>query len=687
MDTTDICRVCMEDDGDTFSSLFISTTGCTVTPSVMMIDCAGIAVDKSDGLPEMVCSECLSSLKVAYKIREKCRKTDRKLRKILNLVHKNQITLNPASNSDEKAGCEVIPGNINISEQSPLNEESDLLEEPALDIKSELQITSPSMREELYDLPNLDQADSEANYPTAESPDPSSNQETVGSTHTNPELTESPLILVKQEEVQQTVPINKQKYLVEETSEPAAYSKHSKASTKEYEDKHAEEDTYFPSNCNEGSNNDEEQSVNMEVEVLEDDEYEDYEAIDEDFETGDFDAASSLIESSVCCGCSMEFRTRAELDDHSKSIHLPEKDKDTALQDWYMCNICFKKHSSLKALNYHKTNRVNRRMRTCNCCKLVLNSVRKKRHHEQLHKLLPEDFEINCCGCDQVVPFKQLGSHAEQIHKNTNQPNVSRFICEVCFLDCGFKQRLDNHQSKQDIPQVVVRKQTQPEDKFTAPVADIDGKQRFICDICEKNFSTKGNLKSHRSLHGASDKPFKCAVCEKDFSKKSNYNVHMLRAHSVESSFPCSECNKSFKCATNLKTHMRVHTKEKPYRCEFCQKAFGYLSDKRRHEIGHSGNYPYKCSLCGKPYTRKTLLNRHFKSCRKRVGKTTVTEIKAEVLDQPGEDVTDFKTKPMLTCDLCDDWFSTMEELADHHADIHIQTLDEGTYDAEVEIE
>lgn len=647
-------------------------------------------VDKSDGLPEMVCSECLGALKEAYKIREKCRKTDRKLRKILNLVHKSQTILNIVGNSDGKAECEVIPGNISVSEESPLNEENDALEEPALDIKSELQITSP----ELFDSPNLDQEDSEANYPTEESPAPSSNQEPVGYTQTNPEITESPLILVKQEEVQRTVPTNEQEYLVEElkeTSEPAAISEHSKASADEYEDEVAEEETHLPSNCNEGSNNDEEQSVSMEVEVLEEDneydEYEDYEAIDEDFETGDFDPASSSIESTVCCGCSMEFRTTAELDDHSKSIHLPEKNKDTALQDWYMCDICYKRHSSLKALNYHKMNRVNRRMRTCNSCQLVLNSVRKKRHHEQLHKLLPDDFEINCCGCDQKVPFKKLGSHAEQVHKNANQPNVSRFICEVCFLDCGFKQRLDNHQSKQDIPRVVMRKQAQPEDTFIATVADIDGKQRYICDICEKNFSTKGNLKSHLSLHVASDKPFKCAVCERDFSKKSNYNVHMLRAHSADSSFPCSECNKSFKCATNLKTHMRVHTKEKPYRCEFCQKAFGYLSDKRRHEIGHSGNYPYKCSLCGKPYTRKTLLNRHFKSCRKRVDKTTVTEIKAEMLDQPGEDATDFKSKPMLRCDLCDDWFSTMEELANHHAEIHIQTLDEGTYDAEVEIE
>lgn len=145
-----------------------------------------------------------------YKIREKCRKTDRKLRKILNLVHKSQAISIPADSSDEKAKCKVIPPGdiISVSEELTLNEESDVLEEPALDIKSELLITSPFLWEELLGSPNPDQVDSEANYPAVESPDPSSNQETVDYAETNPELTESPLILVKQEEVQPNVPIN-----------------------------------------------------------------------------------------------------------------------------------------------------------------------------------------------------------------------------------------------------------------------------------------------------------------------------------------------------------------------------------------------------------------------------------------------------------------------------------------------
>ena len=34
------------------------------------------------------------------------------------------------------------------------------------------------------------------------------------------------------------------------------------------------------------------------------------------------------------------------------------------------------------------------------------------------------------------------------------------------------------------------------------------------CDVCEKRFTTSGNLKTHVRIH-ANEKPFECDVCEK----------------------------------------------------------------------------------------------------------------------------------------------------------------------------
>ncbi|XP_021694235.1 uncharacterized protein LOC110674271 [Aedes aegypti] len=86
MITTDICRVCMDDNWDAFNSLFNPRVEVPVTPAVMISYCAGISVEQDDGVPGVACTECLNALREAFKIREECRKVDRKLMKILNMI-------------------------------------------------------------------------------------------------------------------------------------------------------------------------------------------------------------------------------------------------------------------------------------------------------------------------------------------------------------------------------------------------------------------------------------------------------------------------------------------------------------------------------------------------------------------------------------------------------------------------
>jgi uncharacterized Zn-finger protein len=61
-------------------------------------------------------------------------------------------------------------------------------------------------------------------------------------------------------------------------------------------------------------------------------------------------------------------------------------------------------------------------------------------------------------------------------------------------------------------------------------VVEIKSDRNFLCEICNNNFTTKGNLKNHiLSIH-KKIKPFKCDLCETSYTNKCRLVIH-LRTH------------------------------------------------------------------------------------------------------------------------------------------------------------
>ena len=96
-------------------------------------------------------------------------------------------------------------------------------------------------------------------------------------------------------------------------------------------------------------------------------------------------------------------------------------------------------------------------------------------------------------------------------------------------------------------------------------------KKPFKCDICDYNFSGKGNLKRHTDSVHEGKKPFKCDICDYSCSAKGTLTTHVSSVHEGKKSFKCDVCG--YRCSRNgnLAPHVSsVHEGKKPFKCDIC---------------------------------------------------------------------------------------------------------------------
>jgi uncharacterized Zn-finger protein len=70
----------------------------------------------------------------------------------------------------------------------------------------------------------------------------------------------------------------------------------------------------------------------------------------------------------------------------------------------------------------------------------------------------------------------------------------------------------------------------------------------FVCHVCGKNFSHKGNLKTHIvTRHMANKLQYDCVMCGRNFSQVETLNTHIALLHAA-TSLPLSSLQNELQC-------------------------------------------------------------------------------------------------------------------------------------------
>ncbi|XP_037933856.1 gastrula zinc finger protein XlCGF57.1 [Teleopsis dalmanni] len=154
-----------------------------------------------------------------------------------------------------------------------------------------------------------------------------------------------------------------------------------------------------------------------------------------------------------------------------------------------------------------------------------------------------------------------------------------------------------------------IRKSTSKQSGVVAKKSRIS----HICQICQKEFGGKTDLKRHILIH-SNERPHKCEQCSKCFRQAVNLKNHITTVHEDKRQFPCQLCPKSFALKERLRLHMRIHSGEKPYVCNLCDKSFARGGQLKQHQISHHKNSIKKfvCNKCSASFSSPTNLRVHM---------------------------------------------------------------------------
>ena len=243
----------------------------------------------------------------------------------------------------------------------------------------------------------------------------------------------------------------------------------------------------------------------------------------------------------------------------------------------------------------------------CELCSVSFNTDKHlKIHIHFLHE--KSENKLHCEICDITFKTTQTAmNHFEEIHLGIVKENQT---CKYCGKTFESRKRSDGR----DIARVNLRQHIRTvHEKHEKPKkVPISVK----CDQCEKIFTTKEGLISHKRVIHEGFR-YECTVCDYTCAQKNSLLRHTRIVHEGIL-HQCERCGQVLTTEKGLQEHiMAVHENIREYQCEECGK---YQVSKEKlslHKRNVHGDKKYFCPECGKAFPTPTRLKLHDDSVHK----------------------------------------------------------------------
>lgn len=469
-DRDEMCRVCLCPNPVAKWNLF----ECTIVGrsiAEVLVEVAGVPIQKGDNYPTVCCSECLKQVEAAGKLREQCQVSNRRLGQIFEMISGVVVKQESPENVEEPVGDEPMELD---SSAIPLVEASlaiaaihGMPEEPApapvvegssqnSTIISSFKVDGLDIR---IELPNLQNILEQSAAPSLLEPIPASSEVIPATTTVKYECCGCPSTFDTEEQFDEHVRSfhEPRRVALERIRKGFFECFRCYRLVKNMKIHHTRGN--FCQICSKL--------------------FRDHKELNEHY-SSKHSIFSKLKKKPTpnheCCGCSQVFTTEKAFEEHVKTVHKPmQVPKQSMKPGWKECYRCLK---AVKRLKEHHI-----RDRYCKICGWQFeDEATASNHYRTKHSYKGDHADVKvCCGC--ATPFPTIGAlkiHSNQVHyKHKSAFDAERpFQCEICFENHRNYTELDEHQTK-------YQKTNKP----------------HWCDRCERSFFFLNSLRDHERTH------------------------------------------------------------------------------------------------------------------------------------------------------------------------------------------